>query len=249
LRRPNRGPDEDRIPLPNLCNRLVVNEHPWCPTTPEREALTPLTSPSAPSPSPTRMCRRRTASSGSAPNSPKASPTPSGAAIGVACASRGSSPEHPEGHPFRPHLAWGFSQGPPPLSLERRQPARRRCLPLRRPDDEATDASCRAPHPGLAGWRAGREAPRTLSTDGTPMPSLPRPEAPSTDKSLLPCPFAGAEDATSGPPLVPWLGRLGPASDTRSLARVRARSCPRAGYSPESARPRAAHRFLQCMDS
>jgi hypothetical protein len=45
------------------------------------------------------MCREPTASSGAAPNSPKASPTPSGAAIGVACASRGASPSTPEGAP------------------------------------------------------------------------------------------------------------------------------------------------------
>jgi hypothetical protein len=97
--------------------------------------------------------------------------------------------------------------------------------------------------------RAGAEEPRTLSTDGTPMPSLPRPEAPSADVSHSPHPFAGAEGETSGPPLVPWLCRLGPASDTRSLVQVRARSCPRAGYSPELARPRAAHRLLQLLDS
>lgn len=81
-----------------------------------------------------------------------------------------------------PRLA--IARGRLPFWFERRQPARRCCLPLREPGDEATDASCRAPPPGLAGWRAGREAPRTLSTDSTPMLSLPRPEAPSTDGSL-----------------------------------------------------------------
>jgi len=92
------------------------------------------------------------------------------------------------GRAIRPHLAW-FSQGPPPLLIERRQPVRRCSLPLRGPDDEATDASCRASPPGLAGWRAGREEPRTLSTGSTPMPPFPRPEAPSTDGSLPPRPL------------------------------------------------------------
>jgi hypothetical protein len=41
---------------PDLCNQLVVNEHPWCPPTHEREALTSLTSPQVPSLSPTRKC-------------------------------------------------------------------------------------------------------------------------------------------------------------------------------------------------
>lgn len=150
----------------------------------------------------------------------------------------------PEERSIRPHLAW-LCQRPPPLCLERRQPVRRCSLPLRGPDDEATDASCRAPPPGLAGWRAGREEPRTLSTGSTPMPPFPRPEAPSTDGSLSLRPLLALRTKLPGRHWSLWLGRQGPASDTRSLVQVRARSCPVAGYSPELARPRAAHRLLQ----
>jgi hypothetical protein len=40
------GPEADKMPLTNLCNRLVVNEHPLDPTILERLALTSLTAPS-----------------------------------------------------------------------------------------------------------------------------------------------------------------------------------------------------------
>jgi hypothetical protein len=42
------------MPLTNLCNRLVVNEHPLDPTTLERLALTSLISPSLAAVSPAR---------------------------------------------------------------------------------------------------------------------------------------------------------------------------------------------------
>jgi hypothetical protein len=82
-----------------------------------------------------------------------------------------------------------MARGRLPFLGERRQPARRCCLPMRGSDDEATDASCRDPPPKLAGWRAGSETPRAVSTGSTPMLPLPRPEAPSTDGSLSPRPL------------------------------------------------------------
>jgi hypothetical protein len=99
---------------PDLCNQLIVNEHPWCPPTLEHEALTSLTSPSAPSPGPNTLVLSGTASSGPAPNSPKAFPAPSGVAILV--------PRTPAvtlavrqfpcfKRSIRPHLAWSESRG------------------------------------------------------------------------------------------------------------------------------------------
>lgn len=172
--------------------------------------------------------------------------------FGVACASRGAfcpcTSQKALGH-ARPHLAWLACQGPSPFSGWRRQPVRRCSLPLHRPDDEATDASCRALPPGLACWASWGKRTEDPFHGSTPMPPLPRPEAPSTDRSHSPRPFAGAEDETMGRHWSRWLCRRGPASDTHSLVQVRARSHPRAGYSPELVRPRAVYRLLQCVDS
>lgn len=137
---------------PDLCNQLVVNEHPWCPPTHEREALTSLTSPQAPSLSPTpesaEVGLRPTVQRQIARRHLQPRVTPR---FGVACASRGAfcpcASQKALGH-ARPHLACLAWQGPPPFLGWRRQPVRRCSLPLHRPDDEATDASCRAPPSG-----------------------------------------------------------------------------------------------------
>jgi hypothetical protein len=100
--------------------------------------------------------------------------------------------------------------------------------------------------PARASWRRRTEDPFHGST---PMPPLPRSEAPSTDKSLSLHPLLALRVRLPGRHWSHRLRRRGPASDTRSPVQVRARSCPRAGYSPELARPRAAYRLLQCMDS
>jgi len=129
-------------------------------------------------------------------DSPKAFPTPSGAAIGVACASRGTSACFPEVARLRPHLAWllpgaasfvllgGVNPCSGVISRCTGRTMRPRTLPV-----------VLLPR-GSRVRRAGTEEPRTLSTDGTPMPSLPRPEAPSTDRSL------------SAPPLLALRTRL-----------------------------------------
>lgn len=49
-------PTPHKIPLTNLCNRLVVNEHPWDPFTHGRLALTSLTAPSITALCPARPC-------------------------------------------------------------------------------------------------------------------------------------------------------------------------------------------------
>jgi hypothetical protein len=71
----------------------------------------------------------------------------------------------------------------------RRQPVRRCCLPLHRPDDEATDASCRALPPGLACSASWGQRTKDPFHSSTPMPPLPRPEAPFTDRSRWPRPL------------------------------------------------------------
>lgn len=103
--------------------------------------------------------------------------------------------------------------------------------------------------PGLACWASWGKRTEDPFHGSTPMPPLPRPEAPSTDRSHWPRPFAGAQDEIMGRHWSRWLCRRGPASDTHSLVQVRARSHPRAGYSPELVRPRAVYRLLQCVDS
>jgi len=50
------GPTPHKIPLTNLCNRLVVNEHPWDPLIRERLALTSLTALSIAALYPARPC-------------------------------------------------------------------------------------------------------------------------------------------------------------------------------------------------
>jgi len=63
--------------------------------------------------------------------------------------------------------------------------------------------------------------PRTLSTPGAPTAEAF--QARSDFHRWIPSasPFAGAEGETEGPPLLPWLCRLGPASD-HAFARAEA---------------------------
>lgn len=49
-------PTPHKMPLTNLCNRLVVNEHPWDPLIHERLTLTSLTAPSIAALCPARPC-------------------------------------------------------------------------------------------------------------------------------------------------------------------------------------------------
>lgn len=103
--------------------------------------------------------------------------------------------------------------------------------------------------PWLACWASWGKRTKDPFHGSTPMPPLSRPEAPSTDRSRLPRPLLALRTrlrTATGPD---WLCRRGPASDTHSLVQVRARSHPRAGYSPELVRPRAVYRLLQCVDS
>jgi len=103
--------------------------------------------------------------------------------------------------------------------------------------------------PGLACWASWGKRTKDPFHGSTPMPPLSRPEAPSTDRSRLPRPLLALRTrlrTATGPD---WLCRRGPASDTHSLVQVRARSHLRAGYSPELVRPRAVYRLLQCVDS
>lgn len=65
------------------------------------------------------------------------------------------------------------------------------------------------------------------------MPSLSRPEAPSTDESPPPRSALMPGTKASRPPLIPWFRHLGSASDTRSRAGTRARPKSPTGYSPE----------------
>lgn len=89
------------------------------------------------------------------------------------------------------------------------------------------------------------EAPRALSTHGAPtavafqtrsdfhrwIPSAP--------------PLAGAEGATEGPPLLPWLCRLGPASE-HAFTRIAASQVqPPSRLFTGATGPRAVHRLLQ----
>lgn len=107
--------------------------------------------------------------------------------------------------------------------------------PLQRPNDEAIDAPCRtaAREPALANPKAA--VPRTL-----PLGPHQRAEIRSSKRLPSTGPFrpvpAGAENETWGPPLIPRLGRHGPASDAPSPA-LECRLGPRAtGYSPVLAR-------------
>jgi hypothetical protein len=104
------------------------------------------------------------------------------------------------------------------------------------------------PRGSLVGRAEGRE-PRTLSTAAHQCHRFPGPKRLPPIDPIGPVPLLALRTklwAATGPD---WLCRRGPASDTRSLVQVRARSHPRAGYSPELVRPRAVYRLLQCVDS
>lgn len=133
-------PTPHKMLLTNLCNRLVVNEHPWDPPTRERPTCIGLTSPVIAALCPARPCwglnsetpERRRVALWAPPESsgPEASSTSRDVAIGTAHASRDRS--------------LPVTRRPPPFCFGRRQPTRWRSLPLREPDSEVTDTPCRS---------------------------------------------------------------------------------------------------------
>jgi hypothetical protein len=138
------GPTSHKMPFTNLCNRLVVNEHPWDPPTHERPTLAGLAAPSIAALCPARPCWGRN------------SETPG---------RRRVARRHP-----RPRVTWRLvprtpavtdslpvTRRPPPFCFGRRQLTRWRCLPLREPDSEVTGTSCRSTrHTGALAPMVGR---------------------------------------------------------------------------------------------
>jgi hypothetical protein len=117
-----------------------------------------------------------------------------------------------------------------------------------RSSDLATDTPCHTPRiPRLS--PVAHEVPRALSTHDAPTAAAFQTR--SAFHRWIPSapPLAGAEGATSGPPLMPRLSRLGPASDTRSPTSLRARSSRLAGYSPERLGHVPSIDFCNCQDS
>jgi hypothetical protein len=72
---------------------------------------------------------------------------------------------------------------------------------------------------------------------------------PSTDESPRHRSLAGARALFSGPPLVPWLSRLGPASNALSRTLLPARPAHLAGYSPELTSHTLLIDFCSCQES
>lgn len=110
-----------------------------------------------------------------------------------------------------------------PVFLGGCQLPRRGLIPPRKPNDATARASCRATPSRPTFARLRSVEPRTHSTNTHQGIHF------QGSKRLPPIgPFCrvptGAENMTWGPPLVPWLSRLGPASDTHSPVSLQARS-------------------------
>jgi len=103
-----------------------------------------------------------------------------------------------------------------PVFLGRCQFPRRGFDPPRKPNDATTYTPCRATPCAPTFADTDDAEPRTFSVRHPPRHPLSRFRVLSADKSLSPRP-CWRWNKTWGPPLVPWLSRRGPASDTRSL--------------------------------
>jgi hypothetical protein len=165
-------PTPHKMPLTNLCNRLVVNEHPWDPLIHERLARTSLTAPSIAAPCPARPCWGRNNETPGRRRVARRHPRPRVTRRWVPCA-----PAVTERCPS--------PRRPPPFSFGRRQLTRWRFLPLREPDSEVTDTSCRSTRHVRALALTVVRSQGPLHDDAPP-PPLPDP------KCLLP---AGPEPA------------------------------------------------------
>jgi hypothetical protein len=163
-------------------------------------------------PVPPLPCRRHrnadivTAASPRAPTMPQAvSSTSSGDAVGAATTSPGFV------RPFTP--AWGL---PPTGACS---PTLRRC----RPQAGRTALPVTSPVAPLGSHQLSPTRPRRTkepSHDLPPRGPLSGSETPSTDESHPPRPSLALRTRLVGPPLVPRLCRLSPASDTRSPTHV-----------------------------
>lgn len=107
-------PTAEKMPLPGLCNRLVVNRHPRAPTIPERRART---RPSAVSVSPSLRALTRSFDENihtQRRHTTRAWPTSSDATVGTATPAAASTlPVTPEGRPWRDVFS-SRSCSPPP---------------------------------------------------------------------------------------------------------------------------------------
>lgn len=160
-------PTSHKMPLANLCNRLVVNEHPWDPPIRERPTLAGLTSPSIAALAPsTPVLGSEQRSSRATPSGPKASSTSRDAAVGTARAScdRRAVRYHEGRLRF---LSGGVHPCVGVFFRRMGRTVRSRTLPVALPVRESLSRSC-----------TGRA--KGLSTGGAPPPPLPDP------KRLLP---------------------------------------------------------------
>jgi hypothetical protein len=90
---------------------------------------------------------------------------------------------------LRPHLAWLLARGRLPFFSRGVNPCAGVVFRCTGRTMRPQTLPVALPLRGSRVRRAGTIGPRTLSTDDTPMSSLPRPEAPSTDGSLTPRPL------------------------------------------------------------
>jgi hypothetical protein len=136
-----------------------------------------------PSPS-TLVLSSDTTSSEGAPDSPKASPIPSDAAIGAAT---------PAAFVTALTLVRATS-----FSFERCQSPRRGLVSSRKPNSAPADAPCRAMPPDPVLTKPCDLEPRTLPADNPPRHPPSRSEAPSTDRSLSASPLLALRTRLGG---------------------------------------------------
>lgn len=174
---------------PTCCHEHQIN-----PPILEHEACALPTHASAAALSPARSCRRQNETSTKAPNSRERHLRPR---VTTWLAPRSSAVAAGRAFPLG-------------AASIRSGTSARLCRPRGRSLDHATDASCHAfGHPACAGLARGAKGPlhtRCTNHRGFSDPKRLPPMDP------LPYPFAGAEGVAPGPPLLPRLCRLGPAS-------------------------------------